>query len=97
MKSAFDKIAAGMEDAIAYADGDGTRARVVKQVDVKAIRQANNLTQDQFATTYRIPAPTLREWEQNRREPTGVARVYLAMIAADPEGVRRIITKTDAR
>ena len=93
MKSAFDKIAAGMDDAIAFAKGDVNRGRVAHPVDVKAIRQANNMTQAEFAETYRIPAPTLREWEQQRRQPDSTAKVYLAMIGADPIGVRKIIEK----
>jgi len=39
MKSAFDKIAAGLEDAIAYAGGDTSRGGRAT-VDVKAIRAA---------------------------------------------------------
>ena len=45
MKSAFDKIAAGLDDAIAFAQGDGERARVAKVVDIKAIRAARGLSQ----------------------------------------------------
>ena len=36
MKSAFDKIAAGLGDAIAYANGDNSRGRTAT-IDVKAI------------------------------------------------------------
>lgn len=43
-KRAFDKIAAGLNDAIAYANGDTSRARVHEPVDVRAIRQANGMT-----------------------------------------------------
>ena len=38
MKSAFDKIAAGLGDAIAHADGEANRARIATPIDVAAIR-----------------------------------------------------------
>jgi putative transcriptional regulator len=36
MKSAFDKIAAGLGDAIAHANGETGRARVAAPIDVAA-------------------------------------------------------------
>ena len=93
MKSAFDKIASGLEDAIAFAEGDGKRARIAKRVDIKAIRAARGMSQDQFSKTYRLPIGTLRDWEQHRREPDTGSKLYLAMIEADPEGVQKIIAK----
>lgn len=93
MKSAFDKIAAGLDDAIAFAQGDGERARVAKVVDIKAIRAARGLSQGEFSRRYRLPLGTLRDWEQRRRTPDTGSKLYLAMIEADPEGVERIIAK----
>lgn len=60
MKSAFDKIAAGLEDVIAFADGDTDRARVAT-VDVRAVRAATKLTQVAFAETYRFSVGTIRD------------------------------------
>ena len=94
--SAFDKIKAGLDDAIAFAEGDAGRARVAAPLDVKAIRQATKKTQDQFATAYRLPVGTVRDWEQNRRQPDAPARVLLAMIAAEPETVEKMIAKAGA-
>jgi putative transcriptional regulator len=93
MKKAFDKIAAGLEDAIAWSGGDESRGREVKPVDVKAIRKASRMTQAEFAKTYRVPLGTLRDWEQRRRLPDTGSRLYLAMIDADPVAVRKIIAK----
>jgi putative transcriptional regulator len=93
MKRAFDKIAAGIEDAIAFAGGDETRARVVKPVDIKALRQRIGKTQDQFSNEFKLPVGTLRDWEQHRREPDTGSKVYLSMIEADPEGVKQILAK----
>jgi putative transcriptional regulator len=93
MKKAFDKIAAGIEDAIAFAGGDETRARVAKPVDIKALRQRIGKTQGQFSSEFKLPVGTLRDWEQHRREPDTGSKVYLSMIEADPEAVKRILAK----
>lgn len=92
MKSAFDKIAAGLDDAIAHAGGDESRGRVAT-IDVKAIRAATRKTQAAFADAYRLPVGTVRDWEQGRRQPDAPARVLLSMIAAEPETVERIMAK----
>ena len=44
MTKAFDKIAAGLADAIAYAEGDTTKGRTAPDPDVKAIRAKTKLT-----------------------------------------------------
>jgi putative transcriptional regulator len=93
MKSAFDKITAGLQDAIAFAEGDVTRARVLKPVDIKALRQRIGKTQDEFSDDFKLPIGTVRDWEQHRREPDTGSKVYLAMIEADPEGVKQILAK----
>ncbi|WP_277981539.1 helix-turn-helix domain-containing protein [Sphingomonas phyllosphaerae] len=90
MKSAFDKIAAGLEDAIAFAEGDETRGRIAT-VDVRAVRAVTRKTQDAFARAYRIPLGTLRDWEQGRRRPDSGSVTLLKMIEAEPETVERIL------
>ena len=92
MKSAFDKIAAGLEDAIAFAGGDADRGHVAT-VDVRAVRSATKLTQGAFARTYRFPLGTVRDWEQKRRQPDTGSATLLRMIEIDPQGVERIIAK----
>lgn len=86
-KSAFDKIAAGLEDAIAFAGDEKSRARIAEPMDVRAIRKAAGKTQEQFSTTFHIPIGTVRDWEQARRQPDAPARALLALIAKDPQWV----------
>jgi putative transcriptional regulator len=57
----------------------------------KTLRRALALTQEEFAVRYHIPLGTLRDWEQGRCEPDQPARAYLAIIAHDPEGVKRTL------
>ncbi len=94
MGKAFGKISAGLEDAIAFAQGDGSRGRAAKSIDVRAIRIATNKTQKEFAEAYGLPVGTVRDWEQNRRQPDAPARVLLSLIRAEPGTVENLISKT---
>ncbi|MFA7416191.1 MAG: transcriptional regulator [Rhizobium sp.] len=60
---------------------------------VKVIRRALRLTQEAFCARYQIPLGTLRDWEQGRSEPDAPARAYLKVIAVDPEGAARALSK----
>ena len=95
MGKAFDKNAAGLEDAIAFAEGDASRGRVAKPVSVKAIRERVQKTQAEFARAFRLPIGTVRDWEQNRRQPDAPARVLLHLIETDPETVERLIARAE--
>jgi putative transcriptional regulator len=50
MGQAFDRIATGLADAIAFAQGDTSRGRVVAGPDVKAIRAKSKLSQAESQT-----------------------------------------------
>lgn len=63
---------------------------------VTVIRRALRLSQEEFAERYQIPIGTLRDWEQQRKEPDAAAKAYLKAIAGDPEGVRRALSKRPA-
>jgi putative transcriptional regulator len=66
-------------------------ARMRRTPQVKIIRRALGLSQDDFAARYHIPIGTLRDWEQGRAVPDQAARAYLTVIARDPEAVRRAL------
>ena len=63
---------------------------------VKLIRESLSMTQPEFAKAFRIPVGTLRDWEQHRAEPDRAARAYLAIIAAEPDTVRKVLSKEPA-
>jgi putative transcriptional regulator len=48
------------------------------------------LGQVQFASRYRIPLSTLRQWEQGVVEPDAASKLLLAVIAAEPELIARV-------
>lgn len=93
MTKAFEQIAAGLADAIAFAQGDLTRGRVVAGPDVKAIRAKTKLSQAKFAQRLRVPVGTVRDWEQLRRTPDAPARTLLGMVNADPKAALALIEK----
>lgn len=93
MKSAFNKIAAGLDDAIAHANGETGRAKVTAPIDVAAIRKRTGKTQDQFARAYHLPLGTLRDWEQSRSQPDAPARVLLSLIGAEPDTIEKLVQR----
>lgn len=93
MTKAFDKIAAGLNDAIAYVEGDTDRAREAIGPDVKAIRAKTKLSQAKLAIMLRIPVATIRDWEQRRRVPDAPARTLLAMLNSDPSATLALIER----
>jgi len=84
-------------EAAALADPDNPpltperQARLRPVPQVKVMRRALHLTQEEFAARFRIPLGTLRDWEQGKSEPDQAARAYLTVIARDPEAVRRAL------
>jgi putative transcriptional regulator len=54
---------------------------------VRAIRAALHLSQNAFAERFRIPAASLRDWEQGRRLPDAATQAYLTVIERDPRAV----------
>ncbi len=89
-----DEIIESLKEAIAYSKGEttGARAHVVEVPDVRAIRENLHMSQSEFAEAYRIPLPTLKNWEQGRRHPDKTAAAYLSVIAKLPEQARAALT-----
>jgi putative transcriptional regulator len=94
-RKAFEKIMSGMEDALAYAEGDTSRAVAHKieihEVDVAALRKRLGLSQARFAATFGFSPKTVRNWEQGLRHPEGPARILLQVIEREPEAVMRAL------
>ena len=94
-RHAFDKIKAGIEDAIAIARGEADpatyRVHVPAEVDVKAIRRKLGMTQAQFAASFGFGLDAVQNWEQGRRAPAGPAKVLLKVVAKHPEAVWDVV------
>lgn len=65
--------------------------RVLRPLDVSAIRAKTGLSQDRFARAFHISPHTLRNWEQGRRVPEGPARALLMAIDRDPRAIMRAL------
>lgn len=59
--------------------------------NVARVRRDLHLSQGAFASLFRIPLATLKDWEQGRRMPDAPARAYLRVIAQNPKAVRRAL------
>ena len=59
--------------------------------DVAALRRFIGLSQPQFARAIGISVHTLRNWEQNRRQPEGPALALLRIAARHPRIIREAL------
>lgn len=66
--------------------------RMKRTPQVKIIRRALGISQEEFAARFHIPIGTLRDWEQGRVAPDPAAQAYLRVIARDPEAVRKALS-----
>lgn len=86
------EIIRGLEKIKAWKRGDlklKTYAVVIpKAADVPAIRKELGLSQPEFAGFMGVSLGTLRNWEQERREPHGPARALLLVASRQPAAVR---------
>ena len=60
--------------------------------EVAKVRQSLDLTQEAFADLLGIGLSTLRSWEQKKREPSGAARMLIAIALKHPEVLREVVT-----
>ena len=84
-KTAFDKIAEGLNEALAVARGQlgGATLHVPPDMDVRAVRARTGLSQDAFASSFGFTVHQIRQWEQGRNRPLGAMRAYLLTIERD--------------
>lgn len=92
------KVVAGLRDAIAYAKGDTSVARVTRydvpqSIDVRKLREKLGMSQSEFALKFGFSLGTLRQWEQGRRSPEGPARILLTVISHSPKTVKNALEK----
>jgi putative transcriptional regulator len=71
--------------------------RMKRTPQVRVIRRALGLSQEEFATRFRIPIGTLRDWEQGRKDPDTAARAYLRVIGYNPTVVTEALLQVRPR
>lgn len=91
--TAFDAMSAEERHVAALRDPDAqpisleNEARMRRTPQVRVIRRALRLSQEEFAARFHIPIGTLRDWEQGRKDPDAAARAYLVVIGRNPSAV----------
>jgi putative transcriptional regulator len=69
-------------------------AAMTRTPQVRVIRRALGLSQEEFAARFHIPLGTLRDWEQGRKEPDAATRAYLRVIGHNPAAVTEALRRT---
>lgn len=91
-RSIGQEIIRGLEEIKAWKRGElRLRTHTVdmpKAADVPSIRKELGLSQSEFAGFMGVSLGTLRNWEQERREPQGPARALLLVASKQPAAVR---------
>jgi DNA-binding transcriptional regulator YiaG len=59
-----------------------------RRIDVKALRERDGMSQEEFALWYGLDVSTVRNWEQGRSDPDSASRALLWMIKTNPAAVR---------
>lgn len=92
-KKAFDKIAAGLTEALEIARGNAkpTKLYVPPEINVRAIRKKLGLSQDDFAKEFGFTINQIRDWEQHRSRPLDGLRAYLMIIEKNPRAVLHLL------
>lgn len=98
-KTAFDKIAGGLTEALAIARGEAEPAKlhVPTEINVREIRRVVGMSQDTFATVFGFTINQIRDWEQGRARPLGGVRAYLMLIKSAPSDVRKLLATIAAQ
>lgn len=94
MKSLFDDLTTGLQQAIDYEKGAGkakTRTLMIDPVkkysnnEIKAIRNKAGMTQAVFANYMGVSKKTVEAWELGRTHPTGPAYRLLDILESGKE------------
>jgi putative transcriptional regulator len=88
-------LIAGMKEAVAHAQGKMALPtysyHAPRSIEVAPIRKQLGLSQSGFANAFGLNVSTLRDWEQGRRQPDGMARILLAVIDRNPKLVQQVL------
>ena len=86
------EIVQGLEEIKAWRRGElrlkTYTVEMPKAADVPGIRKELGLSQPEFAGFMGVSLGTVRNWEQERREPQGPARALLLVASKQPAAVR---------
>jgi putative transcriptional regulator len=89
----FAELVESVREGGAILKGKAAPARAfeVEVPEIRAIREAYDLSQAEFAALLGISVDTVQNWEQGRRTPAGPARILLQVVAKHPEAVWDVV------
>jgi putative transcriptional regulator len=96
--AAFDAMSEAERHRAALGDADAQPvngedvAALIRTPQVRIIRRALALSQEEFSQRFHIPLGTLRDWEQGRKMPDAAAKAYLMVIGRNPQAVTEALT-----
>jgi putative transcriptional regulator len=94
MKTAFEKIKAGLEEAIAYQEGKihlkSTKITIEpvpkwEAQNVRALRQELKVSQSIFGVVLGVSKKTVEAWESGKNVPNGSASRLMEIIAKEKD------------
>ncbi|MBS9429317.1 NadS family protein [Photorhabdus akhurstii] len=84
----FADLLASAEEMVKIEKGELTpkpeHVHTFTEIDVKAIREATGLKQQDFAVAVGVSYDLVKSWEIQRRYPTGASRKLLLLLQANP-------------
>ena len=93
-KDHFDQLVKAVRQMNRHMAGKvvrGAKTTELVEPNVRAIREAANISQSQFAKLIGVNLRTLQNWEQRRTRPSGPARVLLKIVASDPKSAIEVL------
>ena len=89
----FDSLLASVKKAIAIKNGTLKPVRVTQIPNVAGLRKKLGLSQEEFAHRIQVSVGTLRNWEQQRRMPTGTSLALLRILEREPDAAMRALAE----
>lgn len=90
-------LAKPLRSVLEYAQGKETNGCIYKlnrnDINVLSLRNKLGYSQSEFAMKFGFSIGTLKNWEQERREPVGSARSLLKVIEYDPDMVEKALAE----
>lgn len=91
-----DKIEGASDADIARFEEEDQRDAAAL-VSAKAVRNALNMTQAEFASALKVPLATLQNWEQGRVVPDPAARALLTIVSKDAKAAFKALETEGTR
>lgn len=90
----FADLLASAEEMVRIELGAETPAlghiHTFREIDVRAIREATGLKQQDFAVAVGVSYDLVKSWETKRRQPTGASRKLLLLLQGNPLIIERL-------